>query len=86
MPWRTELEIGAERQRYLAERRAVQLDVERGVFPFRDIKLDRADIEWLLATHESKGKQGLLTWRRNKRNGALSHVSRLRIAKQLLSS
>jgi uncharacterized protein YjbI with pentapeptide repeats len=56
MPWRTEPEIGEERQAYLAERIAVKPDMEKGIYPFRDengsIKLTRADIEWLLATHQ----------------------------------
>ena len=50
--WRTEPEIDAERQQYLAERRAIVPDIEKGVYPFTGIKLSRADIEWLLATHE----------------------------------
>jgi uncharacterized protein YjbI with pentapeptide repeats len=62
MPWRTEPEIGGERQRFLAERRAVKPEVAQGVYPFRDengsVKLDRADAEWLLATHESGGMRG----------------------------
>jgi uncharacterized protein YjbI with pentapeptide repeats len=52
-PWRTEPEIDAERQEYLAERRAIIPDIEQGIYPFRDIKLCRADIEWLLATHDN---------------------------------
>lgn len=67
MPWRTEPEISKERQRYLAERRAVKPDIERGIYPFRDetsggIKLARADVEWLLATHESAGITGPVEW------------------------
>jgi uncharacterized protein YjbI with pentapeptide repeats len=62
MPWRTEPKIGEERQQYLAERRAVKPDMEQGIYPFRDehgsIQLTRADIEWLLATHESAGVLG----------------------------
>ncbi len=53
-PWRTEPEIDTERQKYLKERRAVKPDIEQGIYPFKDIKLSRADIEWLLATHEEK--------------------------------
>jgi len=30
-PWRTEPEIDDERQRYLAKRRAIQPDIEKGV-------------------------------------------------------
>src|ERR1700682_2576422 len=52
-PWRTEQEIDAERQKYLAERRAIVPDIEKGIYPFKDIKLSRADVEWLLATHEN---------------------------------
>src|SRR5579884_323871 len=52
-PWRTEPEIDAKRQRYLAERRAIVLDIERGIYPFKDLKLSRADVEWLRATHEN---------------------------------
>ena len=52
-PWRTEPEIDEERQKYLAERRSIIPDIEKGIYPFRDIKLSRADVEWLLATHEN---------------------------------
>jgi uncharacterized protein YjbI with pentapeptide repeats len=51
-PWRTEPEIAAERQAQLAARRAITPDVVRGEFPFKGVRLKRADIEWLLATHE----------------------------------
>ena len=41
-----------------AERRAVKSDIETGIYPFRDenggIKLTRADMEWLLATHDAR--------------------------------
>src|SRR5438045_6849072 len=61
-PWRTEPEIDAERQKYLAKRRVITPDVEKGVYPFKDIepKLSRADIEWLLATHENG--RGPIDW------------------------
>jgi pentapeptide repeat protein len=58
MTWRSEPEIGAERQAGLAAMRGVPPDIARGVYPFRDQALARADVEWLLATHESGGKQG----------------------------
>jgi hypothetical protein len=51
--WRTEPEIDAERQKYLDERRSITPDIKQGIYPFKDIKLSRADVEWLLATHES---------------------------------
>jgi uncharacterized protein YjbI with pentapeptide repeats len=60
MPWRTEPEIDEERQRYLAERRTIPLDIQNGVYRFKDIKLNRADVEWLLATHDN-GK-GPVDW------------------------
>jgi uncharacterized protein YjbI with pentapeptide repeats len=60
-PWRTEPEIDEERQEYLAERRSIKPDIEQGIYPFKDIKLSRADIEWLLATHENG--RGPIDWR-----------------------
>jgi uncharacterized protein YjbI with pentapeptide repeats len=63
-PWRTRPEIDAARQRYLDERRACPVRIEVGIYPFRDengsIKLTRADVEWLLATHE--GGRGPVDW------------------------
>src|SRR6266567_1161827 len=60
--WRTEPEIDAERQRYLAERQNIKPDIDQGIYSFKDIKLSRTDIEWLLATHESGGKIGPVGW------------------------
>jgi uncharacterized protein YjbI with pentapeptide repeats len=51
--WRTEPEIDIKRQEYLAKLRAISPDIKQGIYPFKGIKLSRADIEWLLATHES---------------------------------
>jgi uncharacterized protein YjbI with pentapeptide repeats len=51
-PWRTEPEISAERQAELAQCRTIVPDIQRGAYPFKGMKLSRADIEWLLATHE----------------------------------
>jgi uncharacterized protein YjbI with pentapeptide repeats len=62
MAWRTEPEIDVERQQYLAERRAIQPNFETFSYPFKGITLDRADVEWLLATHESDGMQGPVDW------------------------
>src|SRR2546423_1927083 len=58
--WRTEPEIDAERQKYLAERRSIKPDIEKGIYPFRGIKLSRADVEWLLVTH--KNGRGPVDW------------------------
>src|SRR5690348_11283265 len=52
-PWRIEPEIDTQRQEELAQRRALVPDVVKGVYPFGGMKLTRADIEWLLATHEN---------------------------------
>ena len=52
-PWRTEPEIDAQRQAELAARRNITPDVGLGHYPFKGMKLHRADIEWLLATHEN---------------------------------
>src|SRR5216684_3629160 len=51
-PWRTEPEISPERRAELEKRRALVPDIEKGIYPFKGMKLDRADVEWLLATHE----------------------------------
>src|SRR3989442_2574310 len=51
-PWRIEPEIDEKRQTYLEERRAILPDIEQDIYPFRDIQLSRADVEWLLTTHE----------------------------------
>ena len=58
--WRSEPEIDAERQGELVARRAVAANVARGVFPFGGMRLTRADVEWLLATHE--GGRGPVEW------------------------
>ena len=60
-PWRTEPEPERARQEWLEARRAVLADPHRGFYPFKGMKLDRADVEWLLATHEN-GK-GPVDWR-----------------------
>src|SRR5437016_5439235 len=61
LPWRTEPEIDIERQMYLTQRLEIAADIERGLYPFKDIKLSRADIEWLLATHEDR--RGPVDWK-----------------------
>ncbi|MFI5274977.1 MAG: pentapeptide repeat-containing protein, partial [Ktedonobacterales bacterium] len=58
MPWRTEPEIGDERQQFLTRRRAITPEIETDTYPFRDVALCRADVEWLLATHEAGGRRG----------------------------
>jgi hypothetical protein len=58
--WRTEPEIDAERQTYLTERRTIIPNIGLGIYPFKDIRLSRADVEWLLATHENG--RGPVVW------------------------
>jgi Pentapeptide repeats (8 copies) len=67
MPWRTEPPIDEARRQYLTACRDVRPHIKLGVYPFRDegggIALNRADVEWLLATHESDGMVGPLDWK-----------------------
>jgi len=62
MPWRMEPPIDEARRQYLNACRDVRPNIKLGVYPFRDeaggIALTRADVEWLLATHESDGIVG----------------------------
>lgn len=61
-PWRTKPEIDGTRQQYLAERRVFEPIIEEGIYPFKGVPLDRADVEWLLATHSSGGMVGPVNW------------------------
>lgn len=58
--WRTEAEIDEERQKALTECLGVTPDYKKGIYPFKGWKLSRADVEWLLATHENG--LGPLVW------------------------
>src|SRR5579864_5900617 len=57
MSCRIEPQIDGERQAYLASRLTITASVESGIYPFRDVKLSRADVEWLLATHRDRLEQ-----------------------------
>jgi uncharacterized protein YjbI with pentapeptide repeats len=59
-PWRMMPEIDEERQKFLAERRSITPNSQQDIYRFKDIKLSRADIEWLLATHENG--RGPIDW------------------------
>lgn len=50
--WRTEPEIDEKRREELSQRRVIVPDIEKGIYPFKGMKLSRADVEWLLATYE----------------------------------
>ena len=53
--WRTEPEIDPDRQQDLAERLVtIKPSIKEGVYPFKGIHLTRADVEWLLATHDNR--------------------------------
>jgi hypothetical protein len=58
MPWRTEPEIDAKRQALLDAKRRIAASPENGRYSFTGVKLTRADVEWLLATHQSDGLTG----------------------------
>ena len=59
--WRTEPEIDMERQDFLAQHLAIKVDLDEGIYQFRGVKLNRADVEWLLAQHEDG--RGPVNWR-----------------------
>jgi hypothetical protein len=60
LTWRREPEIDTERQEYLDKLRTIKSNAWQGIFPFKGIRLSRADIEWLLATHENE--RGPINW------------------------
>ena len=59
-PWRREPEIPRMRQEGLTQRRCIRVDLEQGIYPFKDMHLSRADVEWLLATHDNE--RGPIDW------------------------
>src|SRR3954453_18086216 len=54
-PWRTEPENSIKRQQELAQHRAIMPDIQGGIYPFKGMKLSRADVEWLLAVLDDRG-------------------------------
>ena len=58
--WRIKREISSERQAYLAKCCKIKSNHKKGSYPFKGIELERADIEWLLATHENG--RGYVDW------------------------
>src|SRR2546421_3493043 len=61
--WRTEPEISTERQKFLKERLSIIPNLKQGIYPFKGIKLNRADVEWLIDIHESRQIEHKLTER-----------------------
>jgi uncharacterized protein YjbI with pentapeptide repeats len=51
--WRTEPSLSSVQQQILARYLASPPDPKKGIYPFGGIKLTRADVEWLLETHEN---------------------------------
>jgi hypothetical protein len=49
--WRTESEISTERQQFLKECLRIIPNLKQGIYPFKTIKLNRADVEWLIDIH-----------------------------------
>src|ERR1700676_5402356 len=58
--WRTEAEIDSERQQFLRQRLMIVPDIQQGIYPFKDVALTRADVEWLLIIHEQG--RGPIEW------------------------
>lgn len=58
--WRTASEIDADRQAFLRRQLSLPPDIQQSIYPFKDVKLTRADIEWLLVLHEQE--HGPLDW------------------------
>lgn len=59
-PWRSEPEIEKRRQEQLERMRAITPQMLDNIYGFAGEKLSRADIEWLLATHEQG--RGPIDW------------------------
>src|SRR6266849_4510796 len=52
--WRTEPEISLKRQEELKQHQKIVSGITKGIFyPFQGMKLDRAEVEWLLATNDA---------------------------------
>jgi uncharacterized protein YjbI with pentapeptide repeats len=49
--WRTEPEISTERQKFLKKCLGIIPDFKAGIYPFKGIALNRADVEWLIYIH-----------------------------------
>jgi hypothetical protein len=62
-PWRREPEIDLQRQAELAQKRAIIPNIKQGIYPFKEMKLSRADVEWLLAIHDNG--RGPVDWHDN---------------------
>src|SRR5258706_8376325 len=68
-PWRAAPAIDEERQQQLLSYYQGVVDIERGMYPFKGVRLSRADVEWLLAMEEQRGAE--LSPRDGRRSSAL---------------
>src|SRR6266566_2692105 len=57
-PWRREPEIDPVRQDLLKRCLVTKPELRKVMYPYQGMKLSRADVEWLLSTHESGGVRG----------------------------
>src|SRR5207244_9398049 len=53
-PWRIEPAIDEDRQQQLVSNYQGGVDIERGMYPFKGVRLSRADVEYLLAMEEQR--------------------------------
>ena len=53
-PWRSEPLIEGERQQRLSSCFQGSADIEQGKYPFKGMRLSRADVEWLLTAEEQR--------------------------------
>lgn len=56
-PWRSEPLIDGERQQHLLSYAQGGVDIEREMYPFKGVRLNRADVEWLVAAEEQGSAQ-----------------------------
>lgn len=56
-PWRIEPIIDGERQQHLLSYWQGEVDIERGMYPFKGVRLSRADVEWLLAAQKQSSAE-----------------------------
>ena len=56
-PWRTEPLIDEERQQRLLRYWQGEVAIERGMYPFKGVRLSRVDVEWLVALEEQRGAE-----------------------------
>ena len=58
--WRIEPEINVERQEYLTQQQNIKPNIEHDIYPFKDVELKRADVEWLLSKKEDESNLAAL--------------------------